>query len=349
MKKKLISVFIVDDSRVARELLSHVIRSDPDLQVVGVAANGEEALEWLKKNTCDVITMDIHMPYLNGFEVTQKIMEKKPIPIAIVSAAYTPADKQMSFHALEAGALAILEKPMGINDASYYEKAKDLTDIIKTISEIKAIKRLKISLGSNIDYEKIVPESEIKAVAIGASLGGPLAICEILSELPSTFPVPIFIVQHIVAGFTEGFVRWLQGRSKLHVCLAKDKERAKPGTVYIAADNFQMEVNKGGVISLVNGAPDGRQPSIASLFKSVAENYGPSSIGVILTGMGRDGAQELLQMKQKGALTIAQDEESCLMFGIPKEAILLGAARYILPLNKIANTLTKLVRRENSE
>lgn len=338
MPNQTTKVLIVDDSKVSQELLAHIIHTDPDLKVVCMVENGDKALHWLQNNSCDVITMDIQMPILNGFDVTRRIMEVKPTPIVIISGCYTATDKQMSFKALEAGAMAILEKPSGFQDASYKEKSQEVIDIIKTISKIKATKRLN---QSSIKSDK--EQKEIKAIAIGASLGGPIAICDILAALPSSFPVPLFIVQHIAAGFTDGFVKWLQERSKLKIVLAKDNERAEPGNVYVAADNCQMEVKKGNIISLKDPSMKKHQPSVGSLFKSMAETYGPNAAGVILTGMGRDGAEGLLLMKQKGAYTIAQDEESCLMFGMPKEAILLGAARHILPLNQIAERLTNLV------
>lgn len=340
MKK---GILIVDDSKVARELLAHVIEGDPELKVLAFAESGEEALHWLQFNNCDAITMDFTMPKINGFDVTQRVMETKPLPIVIISAAYTLKDKQMGFQALEAGALAILEKPVSPQDSSYKEKAKVITDTLKMISGIKMKKR---STSSSVsDFRPLGLESkefDIKAVGIGASLGGPLAISQILSELPPSFPVPIFIVQHMALGFAEGFAKWLQQKTPLKVVLAKDKEQAIPGFVYIGADNCQLEVQKGGFISLKPN-PEKSQASIGRLFQSMASCYGSHAAGVILTGMGRDGAMELLQMKQKGAYTIAQDEASCVMYGIPKEAVLLGAARRILPLDKIAHFLTCLV------
>lgn len=347
--EKIIKVFVVDDSRVARELLTHVIESDPKLKVVGCAEDGEQALQWLRTESCDVITMDIHMPHLNGFEVTQRIMESKPLPTVIVSAGYTSGDNGLAFRAIEAGALAILEKPMGLGDVNYVRKAKEIVHTIKMISGIKVVTRHhkpSVERLTPLFPKKIVEHTEIKAVGIGASLGGPLAIAKILEELPFSFPVPIFIVQHIAAGFSEDFIIWLQERSQLRIYLAKNKETAKPGCVYIAADACQMEIKNEGVISLDYTNTSGIQPSVGHLFKSLADVYGPHCIGVILTGMGRDGAAELLVMKKRGAYTIAQDEESCLMFGMPKEAILLGAACQVLPLNMIASALNALVSKK---
>lgn len=346
IEKKTIKVLIVDDSRVARAMLTHIIESDPDLKVAGYAENGEIALQWLQKEDCDVITMDIHMPVINGFEVTKKIMETKPLPTIIISSGYDSHDNHMAFKAIEAGALAILEKPVGIYDVSYSQMAKEIIHTIKMVSGIKLLTRHpRIHLNENKNFLKTAPKLSVKAIGIGASLGGPLAIAKILEDLPASFPIPIFIVQHIAAGFTEDFIRWLQNRAKLKIYLAKHGELAQPGCVYIAADVCQMGIKKGDIINLDYTTLHGIQPSVGHLFKSLAETYGAQCIGVILTGMGRDGAEELLLMKQKGAYTIAQDEESCLMFGMPKEAILINAAQQIVPLNLIASTLIRLVEK----
>ncbi len=345
MKKNITKVFIVDDSREARELLTHIIESDPELKVVGSAENGEQALQWLQTQSCNVITMDIQMPDLNGFEVTQRIMESKPIPTIIISGAHTPINNILAFKALEVGALAILAKPTGLDDVNYAHRAKEIIDTIKTISGIKMTTRYSKQSIDELRHlaQKAELKTEIKAVGIGASLGGPLAIAKILEELPPTFPVPIFIVQHISVGFSQDFINWLQERSRLRICAAKEGEKARPGCVYIAADACQMKVKEGGLISLDYTITPNIQPSISHLFKSLVDTYGSHCIGVILTGMGKDGAEELLTMRQNGAYTIAQDEESSVMFGMPKEAILLGAAREILPLNMIAYRLNALL------
>lgn len=198
------------------------------------------------------------------------------------------------------------------------------------------------SLSSTLTPKKTI--HPIEAVGIGASLGGPQALIVILSQLSSDFPVPIFLVQHISYGFVEEFVKWLSCFTPLKVQLAQDQTIAYPGHVYIAPDNYQMEVAKGNLIQLVDSPGNkGIKPSIGHLFQSMAETYGPHSIGVLLTGMGNDGAEELLTMKKQGAITIAQDRESSLMFGMPHEAILIGAADYVIPLQEIAGTLKQLV------
>lgn len=337
-----IRVLIVDDSLVSRDLLKHIIESEPGARVVGMVENGEAALSWLEHQICDVITMDLHMPMQNGFEVTKQIMKTKPTPTVIISSGFTHTDEIMAFRAIEAGALAILEKPAGFRDNFYHQKAKEIIETIKMIADIKVVRRTSYKAPRHIG-EGLEPEhkKQYQAVAIGASLGGPIAIAEILSELDHNFCVPIFIVQHIAIGFTEGFVKWLQDKSKLKIVSASAGEIAKPGHVYVGIDRHQMKVNRGGIISLEDN--DKTQPSINVLFKSMVTAYGANAIGVLLTGMGKDGAEGLFAMKQKGAYTIAQDEESSLVFGMPKEAVNLGAATKVLPLVAIAPALNFLL------
>jgi two-component system chemotaxis response regulator CheB len=345
MLKKPITIFVVDDSVVSRNLMIHLIESDPDLKVMGTAANGEEALNWLKDHTPDVITMDIFMPKIDGFEVTRRIMEIKPIPILIISSAYTPKDTEKGFKAMENGALAILEKPFGSRDEEYKLKSQEMIQTIKMISEVKLIKRR-----SN-EFTTLTPspikvltfKEQVQAIGIGASLGGPPALATILSQLPSPFSVPIFIVQHITSGFIQGFVSWIQTCTSLSICLPKDGEIARPGHVYVAPDDCHMRIQKGNVIAL--NSIKKVQPSVDPLFYSMSTTYERRGVGVILTGMGKDGAQGLLEMKKRGAYTIAQDEQSCTMFGMPREAITIGAVRQVVPLDQIASLLRILVNK----
>lgn len=349
MQKKTIDVLIVEDSKVDQELLKHIIESDPSLKVVGCVENSREVLSLLKRITPDVITMDIFMPFANGFELTQRIMETKPVPIVIISSAYNLKNTDMAFHAVKAGALAILEKPGGLVDNDYFFRCNQIIQTIKTISEVKLIKKRSLpKMNHSTNISKSVKEdklgSKIKAIAIAASIGGPPALAEILSHLPPSFPVPIFIVQHIAVGFTEGLVRWLQSCSpSCQISLAKDKEQALPGCVYVAPDNCQMEIRRDQTICINQAHSSSLQPSAGALFRSMAYAFGPQGVGVILTGMGKDGAQELLLMKQKGAYTIAQDEKSCAVFGMPKEAIIIGAIDKVLPLDCIADALVHLM------
>lgn len=348
MNKTKIRVMIVDDSQVARDLLTFIINSSPILEVAGYAIDGLDALKQIKTLKPDVITMDIEMPKMNGYETTQKIMETSPIPIIIVTASYHAEEVEKSFKAIQAGALAIMEKPRGPSDPNYGEIAKEIQETIMIVSELKLIRRRDPCKNMTIkpknkQIEEETKKGMIQAVGIGASLGGPQAIAKILEDLPGDFPVPLFIVQHISMGFIDGLVNWLRSVTKLNITVAKDMEIAKPGTVYLAPETADMEISPGNVIHLKKAAPSSVHPSAAPMFASMAKTYGHYCVGVILTGMGKDGAAELLQMKNCGAITIAQDEESCVVFGMPKEAIALGGVKYILPLGEIASFLKQII------
>lgn len=350
MQKKKITVLVVDDSAVSRELLKYIIEEDPQLKVIGMVESGEKALQFLKDHKPDVITMDIVMPGMDGFEVTRRIMETRPVPILIISGVYSCDDVAKTFQSIEAGALAILEKPQGVQAQHYMEESEEIRATIKSISEIKLITRFnKTSLSASKGISEDDLES-YQAVAIGGSLGGPQALHQIFSQLPADFAAPIFIVQHISDGFVQGLVNWLNTISALKIKVAEHQEIALPGHVYIAPCKFHMEIKPGNKILLTDEfSQDLLKPSVARLFRSMAETYGRQAIGVLLTGMGRDGAEELLLMKNCGAYTIAQDENSCVLFGMPKEAIQLGAAKNILPLDEIAPMLEKLVKKDTHD
>lgn len=344
MKK--INVLIVDDSPTARDVLKQIIEVDAALNIAGMVSNGKEALKWLEKNTADVITMDILMPEMDGFETTKQILAKYPIPILIVSGVSDINEVKYSFKAMDAGALCILPKPMGPSSNQYADSANNLKKMIKIFAEVKLITRKTTTqtVPSQVAVSRRANIKAIDAIAFGTSLGGPQAIKQIFKQLPADFPLPIFVVQHISPGFVHGLVDWLNVDSPLKVNLAQNNQTAKPGNIYIAPDFYHMEVKKGGIISLVNTPPeDGLKPSVGHLFQSMATAYGSNAIGVILTGMGHDGALGLRAMKEAGAFTIAQSEESCIVFGMPKQAIHLQAVSEVIPLKDIATTILSLV------
>jgi two-component system chemotaxis response regulator CheB len=302
----------------------------------------------------DVITMDVHMPKMNGFETTRRIMETHPTPIIIVSGTLDVAETASVFRAIEAGALAVLPRPSGIGHPEHEQSAADFVRTVKLMSEVKVVRRWPqlragrtppaASLSAQIEHR--TAPTEIRLIAIGASTGGPPALRMILSGLPKDFPLPILIVQHIAAGFTQGFVEWLAQSSNLPVQLPVHGQQVVRGRVYVAPDGFHMTVASDGRIWLNSDEPEnGLRPSVSCLFRSVAKAYGQSAIGVLLTGMGKDGAWELRLMKEQGAVTIAQDKETSVVHGMPGEAIRLGGATYVLPPEKISMMLTSLVAR----
>ncbi len=342
----MIRVLIVDDSPVARALLQHILSSDPQIEVIGTANNGEEAIAFTKNEKPDLITMDIIMPRMDGFQATRKIMEATPVPILVVSASVKREEVEKTWRAVEAGAVGVLEKPsyadMGVPNGN----AAKLVETVKVMSQVKTVRRWKKPSESDRipSPQKILEQDRakknLKIVAIGASTGGPQALKQILSQLPKSFKLPVLIVQHIAPGFTEGFVNWMNTVSALPVRMASDGEQPRPGEVYVAPDFHHMRVGRNRKIALAADEQDnGIKPSVASLFRSVAEVYGSEAVGVLLTGMGRDGATELKLMESKGAVTIAQDKESCLVFGMPGEAVKIGAAKYSLSPDKIAEML----------
>ena len=350
----MIRVLVVDDSPVARELLVHILHSDAGIQVIGTAASGREAVEFVTRTPPDLITMDIHMPEMDGFEASRIIMETNPVPIVVVTASSNMLELETSFRAIEVGALTVLQKPQGIGHSDHAKNARDLIATVKLMSEIKVVRRWfrtgERRLPSPGEQEAdIVPQpASVKVVAIGASTGGPPVIEKILAALPKEFPAPILIVQHMAEGFIHGFAEWLGQTSSLPVHVPFHGSMTRPGHVYIAPDGAQMKMDATGRIFCTSDVPEnGLRPSVSYLFRSVAEIFGKNAVGVLLTGMGRDGAMELKLMKEKGAVTIAQNEESSAVFGMPGEAVKLNAAKYVLPADRIAMVLTSVAMTKN--
>ena len=351
----MVDVLIVDDSPVIREFLIHILGADPEIRIVGVAHNGEEAVAAVQDNKPQVVTMDIHMPKLNGFDATRRIMETNPVPIVIVSGSSTAEEIATTFHALESGALAVVRRPAGIAHPDHETTARELIQTVKLMSEVKVVRRWRLGPKSPTPVEPrpLKPPkggAEIKIVAIGASTGGPVALQTILSHLPPSFPAPIVIVQHMAEGFTNGFAEWLGQTSGLPVRVAAHGETLLPGYVYIAPDGYHTSITNNLRIALRKDEPEnGLRPSVAALFRSLAESFGSNAVGIVLTGMGTDGAAELKLMKDAGAVTIAQDKQTSIVHGMPGEAIRLGAATHVLAPERIAPALTTLLHRRSRD
>ncbi len=352
----MIKVLVAEDSAVLREFLVHILSSDPAIQVIGTARDGADALEAVQREKPDVITMDINMPRMDGFEATRRIMETQPTPIVIVSGSWDTKEVATTFRAVEAGALAVLPRPRGLGHPDHEAMAQELIQTVKLMSEVKVVRRwarprregtAPLRLPATAEVERGPKAAEIRLVAIGASTGGPIVLQTILAALPKDFRVPVVIVQHMAAGFVRGFVEWLTHSSGRQVHVATHGETLLPGRVYVAPDGFQMKVEPGGKVSLTHDEPEnGLRPSVSYLFRSVASAYGPNAVGVLLTGMGKDGAEELRLMKEKGAMTLAQDKDSSVVHGMPGEAIKLGAATYVFPPEGIAAALASLMKQK---
>ncbi len=341
-------VLIVDDSPTSRDVLASIISSDDELEVVGFAENGRDAVAQVMKLHPDVITMDLNMPVMDGFEATKEIMIEAPTPIVVVSATSRNSEVDIAMQALRAGALNVLLKPVGPSSPNFEAMAKDVVNTVKAMAGVYVIRHRRQAAPVEPVAEAVAPESprksRIRAIAIVASTGGPPALANILGQLPSDFPTPILIVQHIAAGFVDGFVEWLNSVIDLTAKVAEDREALSPATVYIAPHDCHLGVSRGGRIQLSDAPPiDGFRPAGTHLYATVADAFGSSSVGVILTGMGDDGVEGLKKIHSAGGSTLAQNEESSVVFGMPRVAIESGVVDAVLPLGEISKSLMALV------
>lgn len=340
----MIRVLVVDDSPSVRELLVYILGSDPEIEIVGCAADGDEALRMAQDKRPDVITMDLHMPNMNGFEATRKIMQNCPTPIVIVSGT-TDGDQQgASLRAIEAGALVAVQRPFGPGNAAHHQTSSALIRTVKSMAEVKVVRRWPAAEnrmhGGLIRKPSDAQYPTRKLVVIGASTGGPVVLQEILAELPSDYKVPILIVQHMSPGFVTGFADWLSGAAQFKVDVAQHGIALHGGRAYLAPDGFHMGVSKGFHVALSPGQPEhGMCPSVAHLFRSIHKELCPSTVGVLLTGMGKDGAAELRRLKDNGAMTIVQDRATSAVYGMPGEALKQDAATVVLHPSEIGKAL----------
>ena len=342
-----INVLVVEDSPVTRLMLVNLLQRDPQLAVVGAVGDGLAALTFVQRRRPDVVLMDIHLPRVDGFEATRRIMENHPVPIVVCSAVSDARDTAVAFQALQAGAIACIQKPFGRTGQPFEDQVKHLISTLKLMSEVKVVRRRPRQRSEPVPPAAAMPPRASRVppriVGIGASTGGPPVLRTILAALPADFPMAVLVVQHIADGFLPGMAEWLAQASRLPVEVAQAGEPALPGHVYLAPDDHHLGVGAGGRIVLSRDPPENHvRPAVSYLFRSLASVWGANAAGVLLTGMGRDGAEELKQMKQAGAVTIAQDQESSLVHGMPGAAIALGGATQVLPAERIAEALVTL-------
>ena len=368
----MIRVLVAEDSHSVRLLLVMLLESDPEIEVVGQAADGNTAVELARSLRPDVVTMDIHMPGLDGLEATARIMHECPTPIVVVSSAVSAQDVASSFGAMKAGALVALPKPGSGENAMSEDDRRIFVSTVKAMSKVKVVRRWRGAYLA-IDERGPPPEKQgtptplsdrhhgsapiilspradatgrrrVSLIAIAASTGGPTALQRLFSALPADFPVPIVLVQHIARGFLPGFVSWLAGECALRVKPAEASEFLDAGTIYVAPDDHHLGVTAGRRTTLISSPPvNGFCPSGSVLFESAANAYGSSVAAVILTGMGSDGVSGLRQVRARGGYVIAQDEATSLIYGMPGEAVNAGVVDISLPLNLIAAHLKQLV------
>lgn len=344
-----LKVLVVEDSPVARELLLHVLGADPQLAVVGAVADGEQALEAVHRLRPDVVTMDLHMPRMDGVEATRRIMETQPTPIVVVSGSAEPVEVASAMAAIDAGALVAVARPQGPGHPDHRATAESLRRTVKLMAEVRPVRRwprdrqARGAAAPGATVGRPARSRRVRAVGIGASTGGPPALRTVLSGLGPGFPAPVLVVQHMTPGFIAGLARWLEDATGMPVRVAGHGDRLEAGHVYLAPDGAEMGVTPDGRVALSRGSDrPGLKPSVAHLFRSLRDAYGPGAVGVLLTGMGRDGAAELGALREAGAVTIAQDEASSVVHGMPGEAIRLGAAAQVLPLEEIGPAVRRL-------
>lgn len=346
-----IRVVTVDDSVVARRLLRHIIAAHTDLELVGQGVSGDHAVALAAELRPDVITMDAQMPVLDGYEATRRIMSETPTPIVMVS-AHAPQPPHGPFSALDAGAVAVLAKPGAPGSPGYATAAAELVNTLRAVAGLRLVTRRpdETTATSTSTGRSVARHSHrrhtVDLVAIGASTGGPAALGRILRDLPEEFPVPILVVQHIADGFDDGLVKWLDTVTPLTVRLAEDGMRPAAGEVIVAPNGTHMGVTRRLRVALVDEPPIGaHRPAATYLFQTVADAYGPRALALILTGIGRDGADGLVRVQAAGGRVLAQDEASCIVYGMPKAAVEAGVADAVVPLDEIGATIAAAVHR----
>jgi two-component system chemotaxis response regulator CheB len=340
---KKIRVLIVDDSAIVRKIFSEELSKYPDIEVIGAAPDPFVARDKIVTLKPDVITLDVEMPRMDGITFLRKLMKYYPLPTIIVS-SLTQKGGKLTLEALDIGAVDVIAKPGG--SYSVGDMSAQLAEKIRMASRVNVVRKEEESTAGVSEPIRALAQTTNKVIAIGASTGGTEALKNVLTKMPSNSP-GIVVVQHMPAHFTTAFAERLNGICQMSVKEAEDNDSVTPGTVLIAPGNYHMIFRRSGAryyVEIKTGPMVHHQrPAVDILFKSTAKYAGANAIGVILTGMGADGAEGLLEMKQAGASTIAQDEKSCVVFGMPKEAIKLGAADKIVPLDQIAQEIIRMV------
>jgi two-component system chemotaxis response regulator CheB len=337
----MISVLLADDSALTRMVVKDLLRSAHDISVVGEAENGKEAVEMTSLLRPDLVIIDLLMPVMDGLSAIETIMADTPTPILVLSATIDEREVSTAFNAIKKGALDVMEKPEGVVTDAAAGFAARLIDKVRMLARIKVIRRWPRS------KTRITPVASTRSarpeiLAIGASTGGPKAVMKIVRALPADFSGKVYIVQHIASGFAKGFAQWLNSESSITVRLAANGDVMTGGEALVAPNDCHM-IMDGGKIRLVDEQPvNCCRPSVDVFFNSLAVEWGTRTVGVLLTGMGKDGAQGLLQIKENGGVTLVQDEESSAVFGMPKAAIALNAAEEVIPLDTLPETINRL-------
>ena len=336
----MIRVLIVEDSPLIAVMMRDMLADDSEISVVGWAKNGQEAIDLRESLNPTVITMDLNMPLLSGLEAIRAICSSRPVPIIVVSGLIDGPDSELAFKALQSGAVDIMNKPEARGAQGFSRIKEELISRVKSAARIRPFYPKSNTLKQNPAGKKNSASPMDGLLAIGASTGGPPALVTLLKALPRSFPYPIAVVQHITPGFLGGLVRWMERETGFSVKVSTQRETLRPGTVYLADDNQHLEIGPEKNVLLTHRPPvHGHRPSADRLLESAAGVYGQHTIGVLLTGIGSDGAEGLKKVRDARGKTIVQDEATCLVFGMPKSAILKGAAEVVCPLERIAEEI----------
>ncbi len=347
MSAAVIRVLVVDDSAIVRALVRSALSQHPQIEVVGLASDGLDAVAKIRSLRPDVVTLDIEMPRLNGIGVLERLAGRAPVKFLMVS-TLTQAGARITFEALNKGAIDYITKPQATGPAATATFRKQLVDKVLAVARVRARRPAPAGRGPITGTAPTLPPNEVRGwvVAIGISCGGPQTLYEMLPAFPSNF-VPIVLTQHMPAQFTGPFAQHLDACCAMNVREAKHGEPLMPGTIYIApGDDHLCLVRRGAQLHLAldHGPPvSGHRPSVDVMFKSVAKACGPRSVGVIMTGMGRDGADGIVELHKAGAHTVAQDEETSLVYGMPKAAKDTGCVGHIVALPQVPQTIAKLM------
>ena len=340
--KSPIRVLLADDSVTVLNALSALLKDFPDIEVVGQALDGVEAVSMANTLRPDVITMDVMMPHLDGLAATAAIMAEAPSRVLIVCSISETQQMDLSFRAIEAGALEVIAKPKTSGPEDLRRWGSRVGEAVRLMAEVPVITRRRIS---RMPVRLPVLRAAVDILGVVASTGGPPALAHILRTLPGDLPIPILVAQHITVGFTGGLVRWLSGVTALQVKIASAGEACAPGHVYLPPDGHHLEVDEEGLIVLPKFLGAGHCPSGNRLLSSLARAYRARAGGTVLTGMGDDGAQGLLAIRQAGGQTVAQDEASSVVFGMPQAAVAMQATQTVLPMEAIGPMILELCQR----
>jgi len=330
----MIRTLIVDDSAVVRSILRDFLESEGSFEVVGEAEDGRESVDKARNLNPDLITMDFEMPVMNGLDAIEEIRKFSQCGIVVIS---THDTAKMAYEAAVKGAHEFYAKDNFTSNIIDIKRS----EIFNTLKHISKIKK-KIPLQQDAAGLNVSIQKKIKCVVIASSTGGPMALCQLFSALPSTFPVPILIVQHNTSGFDQGFVQWLDGYSQLKIQIAEEGIYPSKGNAYVGPTEKHLIIGSSGIAFDDSGPVNSQKPAADFLFKSAAEQFGSSLVSVVLTGMGNDGADGTRFVKNAGGITIAQDQATSMIYGMPEAAVETGCVDFVLPLNEIALKLISL-------